>query len=431
MGEIFFAITLSLLLSAFFSAIEIAYVSANPLRLTLTRNENSRTARLLNQHYARPDFFLGTSLIGNTITLVVYGIYMSKLIDLPIREYTAVFFDGNVTSAWFELAVFIAQTFVSTAIVLMVAEFTPKSLALAMPNAAIEVMIHFMNIFAFLLKPFVWTVVKTNHFLLFHVLGMSKEQDENKRAGIADLSHYLMNQSENQSEEHQNEIIDANIFQNAIEFKTRKVRQCMIPRTDIIAVDIKQSVEDLSRAFISTGHTKIIIFDGNLDNIVGYCHALKLFDNPQNIQEVVVPVLIVPETTGLQEMMVQFLTSHKSIAIVTDEFGGTSGIVTMEDVIEEILGDIEDEHDEKTQSILQINETEFEVYGKCKISDLKDDYGWDIPEGNYDTMAGLFMSVYGSVPELGTRIETEQFEMSVIGMKGVRIEKIKVVFKNR
>ncbi len=428
MTEIFTVIGISLLLSAFFSAIEIAFVSANPLKLTLMRNENSRTAKLLNYFYDRQDFFLGTTLVGNTLTLVVYGIYMSELIDMPIRENAAVYFQGYEQSAWFELAILVLQTTISTIFVLLFAEFTPKSVAMAMPNLALEYMIHIMNIFAWILKPFVWVIVRTNQLLLFHVFKIPHTKD-NKAVGIADLSHYLMSQSVNNNEEYQHEVVDANIFQNAIAFKKLKVRNCMIPRTDIIAIDKKQKIEDLSRAFISSGHSKIIIYDGNLDNIVGYCHALSLFENPTRIENVTTKVIIVPETTGLQEMMLKFLTTHKSIAVVTDEFGGTSGIVTIEDIIEEILGDIEDEHDESYLIMQKINDKEYEISARFKIADLNHDYKWGIPEGEYDTLGGYIMSVYGAVPEVNTVIETDNFVIKVLSMEGVRTEKVSFVLK--
>ena len=261
MGELLFVIVISLILSAFFSAVELAYVTANPLRLTLTRNEKSRTARLLNYYYENPDYFLGTTLIGNTLTLVIYGVYASALIDAPVRDFVGSLMTGEENSAWFDMTVLVAQTTLSTAVVLLVAEFTPKSIAMAMPNAAIEFMIHIMHVFAFLLRPFVWIVVRSNEFLLVRVLRLKKDQDGNKKAGIADLSHYLLNRGGKSNEQQQNEAIDAAIFKNAIEFKSRKVRNCMVPRTDIIAVDIRQSVEDLSRAFTTSGRTKIIIFD--------------------------------------------------------------------------------------------------------------------------------------------------------------------------
>jgi CBS domain containing-hemolysin-like protein len=429
MEEIFFFIITSLVLSAFFSSVEIAYVSANPLKLALSRNQNTRTARLLNEYYENPDIFLGTALVGNTLSLVVYGIYASKLIDIPVREFVAGLLVGYETTGLFELTIMVVQTTISTLLVLLVAEFTPKSVTMAMPNAAVEVMIHVMHVFAFLLHPFVWVVVKTNKFVLFKVLKLSDSADGNKKAGIADLSHYLMNQKDKSEENTQSEIIDADIFKNAIEFKTRKVRNCMVPRTDIVAVDIKESVEQLGRTFTVSGRSKVVIFNGNIDNVVGYCHVLKLFDNPENIESVTVPILIVPETTGLQEMMYQFLTHHRSIAAVTDEFGGTAGIVTIEDIIEEILGEIVDEHDRDADAFVKINENVYEVPGNAKISDIKHDYGWNIPEGDYDTLSGYFMDILGQVPVVNSTLETEDYSMTVTAMKGTRVLKVKIMLK--
>jgi CBS domain containing-hemolysin-like protein len=239
----------------------------------------------------------------------------------------------------------------------------------------------------------------------------------------------LLNRGGKSNEQQQNEAIDAAIFKNAIEFKSRKVRNCMVPRTDIIAVDIRQSVEDLSRAFTTSGRTKIIIFDGNLDNVVGYCHALKLFDDPETIAQVTVPILIVPETTALQEMMYQFLTNHRSIAVVTDEFGGTAGIVTIEDVIEEILGEIVDEHDRDTEPFVKIAENHFEMSGKTKIDELIEKLNLNIPEGEYDTVGGYIMSYLGEVPAVNAVVETEDYLMTVLEMKGVRVEKVSLLIK--
>lgn len=414
-------IFISLLFSAFFSAIEIAFISADRLQLALKQNEGGTTAKLLFRFYKLEDYFICTTLTGNTISLVLYGIFMAQILDPLLKDVFSQLLLNNETLI--ETAVLGSQTLLSTMLVLAVAEFLPKSIALASPNRIIEVLIHFMRIIYFIFYPFVWVIIKSAKWVT-RVIFKIEENRELPLLGISDLNHYIQRLSGS----HEKSNVDADLFQNAVEFRNLKVRDCMIPRTDLVSISTDESIEKLQQLFVESGHSKIIVYKDTIDNVIGYSHALRLFDNPETIKSVTDSIFFVPETMHTNELMMRFITTRKSMALVTDEFGGTAGIVTIEDIVEELLGEIEDEHDEEGLLFEQLDDNNFLLHARYDIQELNEKKHWNIPEGDYDTLGGYILEKLGTMPEVGTQIKDEKFTILVKEMQGARIEIVEIHF---
>jgi len=424
-------IIITLICSAFFSASEIAFISADPLQVTLRRQEPSLRGRLLGYFYQRQDIYIGTTLIGNTISLVLYGVYMAAWLDQPIHDfYLSLTWANFVEGGFLDLVVLFTQTCISTLIVLASAEFLPKSIALARPNRVLDFFMPIMRLVHLLISPAVFFVVRSNRLLLKHVFKLN-DTAEAKVAGLAELNYYIQNQQPQQQEtsspSEASHDVDPDIFQNALEFKDLKARDCMVHRTEITAVDLNDPLEKLQSAFIDSGHTKIIVYDGHMDNVVGYCHALRMYENPANIRSITTSIPHVPETLPVQELMVRLTAEHRSLALVTDEFGGTSGIITFEDIIEEIFGDIEDEHDEASLHFEHLTPTRYVLSARFELEDLTHEHGWKFPDGEYNTLGGFVMTMHGAVPEEGTEVVTDNgYRIEVLEMDGVRIERVQL-----
>ncbi|MEM7296979.1 MAG: hemolysin family protein, partial [Bacteroidota bacterium] len=312
-------ILLCLLFSAFFSGMEIAFVSADKLHIEVSRKKGNLTGRILAFFSGNQSQFLATMLVGNNIALVLYGIYMAVLLEpVSINLLTSI---SSVLVT--DVTVLIVQSILSTALVLFTAEFLPKSLFLINPDVSLRLFAIPMGIVFLLMYPIVFLVVKIS--TLFILLFGYKLSDEKPVFGLTDLNNYIKNNILNIKDEEEAEI-DAKIFNNAIEFKSVKVRECMIPRTEIVAVDEDDSIDELRDLFDKSGHTKVLVYRDSIDEVIGYCHALELFKKPANIKSILTPILIVPETMLANELLIQFITEHKSLALVVDEYGGTSGL---------------------------------------------------------------------------------------------------------
>ncbi|MGI8599359.1 MAG: hemolysin family protein, partial [Chitinophagaceae bacterium] len=329
-------VIISLIFSALFSGVEIAFVSSNKLQIELQNKQGFLSGKILAKFLEKPSRFIGTTLVGNTISLVIYGIFMTYLLQPVLEQNLPQLFNNEAT-------ILVLQTIISTLIVLTLAEFTPKSFFLINPNWLLSVFAIPMNIIYYLMYPLVFVVVTLSRFMITTILGLKYSEDK-PVFGLTDLNNFVKTTLKIDNAESK---IDANtrIFNNALEFKTVRVRECMIPRTDIVAVDIEDDIKTLKEALIESGHSKILIYQESIDDIVGYCDSITLYKKPKDIASILSPILIVPETMLANELMIQFITEHKSIALVVDEFGGTSGLVTIEDIIEEIFGEIQDEHD--------------------------------------------------------------------------------------
>ena len=411
-------ILVCLLFSAFFSGIEIAFISADKLHIEVMSKKGSVTGRILSEFTTKRSNFLATTLVGNNLSIVLYGILMAKLIEPML-------YSSLPESLQADILVLVLQSIISTILVLITAEFLPKSLFLLNPDFMLRVFAFPMAFIYYLLYPVVFFIVLTSRFLITYILRFEYSEDK-PVFGLTDLNNYIKRNILNAEKETEAAEIDAKIFNNAIEFKTVKVRECMIPRTELIAVDVEGKIEDLKNAFIESGHSKILIYKDSIDDVIGYCHSLEMFKKPVEIKQILTALLIVPETVLANELLIQFITQRKSIALVVDEYGGTSGIVTMEDVIEEIFGEIRDEHDDEYLVEEQLDEQNFILSARHEIDYLNDKYNWELPDGDYDTLGGLILSIHEDIPEVDEVIDLPPFSFTVFTMEENRIDKVKL-----
>lgn len=419
-------VIVSLLFSAFFSGIEIAFISADKLRIELASKQGALSGRLLSRFLNKPSRFIGTTLVGNNIALVLYGIFMANLLEpwLTMQLPEVVNNDGTVL---------VLQTILATLLVLIMAEFTPKSTFLIDPNGLLSAFAIPMTVIYYVMYPIVWVIDHVSQFVIIKVLGFKYREDK-PVFGLTDLNNYIKNtlsdevlqESNHRNTQQANPRVDTKIFSNALEFKTVKVRECMIPRTEVVAVDIEDDIGEIKEAFIQSGHSKIIIYKESIDEVIGYCHSLELFKKPKSINQILTPIIIVPETIPANELMIQFITEHKSLALVVDEFGGTAGIVSMEDIIEEIFGDIQDEHDVEDWVETQLDQYNFLISARHEIDYLNEKFNWVIPSGDYDTLGGYILSITGEIPQTGDVITSPPFTFTVMSMHENRIDNVKV-----
>ncbi|MCK6616101.1 MAG: hemolysin family protein [Cyclobacteriaceae bacterium] len=412
-------IALSLIFSFFFSGIEIAYLSANKLQLELQGKQGSLSGRIFEKFIRKPSMFIGTTLVGNTIALVFYGIFMAQLLE-PLLQ---VWLPEPLLN---EAIVMIVQVLLSTIIVLVTAEFLPKSIFLSNPNFWLTALAVPFNIAYYALYPFVSVVVAFSRFVIIHIFRVPYS-DERPVYGLTDLNNYLRSMMK---VKHENEdvTLDKKIFHNALEFKSVKVRDCMIPRTEIVAVDLQDGITNLTKAFVESGHSKILVYKDSIDEVIGYCHSAGLFKKPDSIEEMLTPIITVSETTLANELMLRFIHERKSLAVVVDEFGGTSGLVSMEDVIEEIFGEIEDEHDQDDLVEQKIDETTWLLSARLEIDYLNETYGWRLPTGEYETLGGLILAYTEDIPQAGETIQVPPFTFTIQSTLDNRIDTIKLTF---
>jgi putative hemolysin len=412
-------ILVTLLFSAFFSGIEIAFVSADKLHIELRGKKGDPAARILSKFVKNPGQFIATTLIGNTIALVIYGVFMARMLDPVIRGILPDLLDN-------EAMVLVIQTILATLLVLFTAEFLPKSVFLINPNWMLTILAFPMLLIYWIMYPVVWTVVKASRLLI--VYGFGLEYSEDKPAfRLTDLDNYIKNTL--LSDEESNVELDTKIFNNALEFKTIRIRECMNPRTEIIAVDIDDQIEELREAFVESGHSKIIIYKESIDDVIGYCHSLELFKKPKQISDILTPIMIVPETMLANELMIQFIAERKSIALVVDEYGGTSGIVTIEDIIEEIFGEIQDEHDDEDLEEDMIDENTYILSARQEIDYLNEKYDWDLPIGDYETLGGLILSETGDLPKVGETVDLGPYLLTIESVEDIRIDQVKMIIR--
>ncbi len=409
-------ILVCLVFSAFFSGTEIAFVSASKLQIELQNQQGKLAGRILSFFTQKPSRLINTALVGNTIALVIYGIFMASVLEPLIASRLPEPINTQST-------VVISQTILSTIIVLFTAEFTPKSIFLLNPNNLLNLLAIPMMIIFFLMFPVVWLIEQMSKFIILFVLRQPYSEDR-QVFGLTDLSNYIKTNTHDDIKKTKVEL-DTKIFNNALEFKTVRVRECLIPRTEISAIDIEDTVEDLKNEFIESGHTKILVYRESIDEVIGYCHVLDLFKKPKDIESMLTPIIIVPETMLANELMIQFIQERKSLALVVDEFGGTSGIVSLEDVIEEIFGEIQDEHDEDEDWVEQrIDDNKYMLSGRHEIDYLNEKYSWAIPEGDYDTLGGFILSITESIPEVHDVIKYGHFEIKIVSMEDARIDNV-------
>ncbi|PSL04450.1 hemolysin family protein [Cecembia rubra] len=410
-------VVITLLFSAFFSGVEIAFVSANKLHIELQNKQGLLSGKILSNFLQKPGQFIGTTLIGNTIALVLYGIFMANLLEPWITAWLP----GNLEN---QASIMVVQTILSTILVLVTAEFLPKSIFLLNPNRLLSALSIPFQIIYYLMYPIVWLVVGLSRFFITKVLGLEYSEDK-PVFKVTDLNSFIQNNLQHSSLDVKVEI-DTKIFDNAVEFKTIKIRECMVPRTDIVSVDVEDTIEDLKQVFAESGHSKIIVYEDSIDDVIGYCHQLELFKKPKKIRDILTPIIIVPESALANELLIQFIKERKSLALVVDEFGGTSGIVSMEDIIEEIFGEIQDEYDTDDLTEQKISENEYLISARHEIDYLNEKYGWELPYGEFETLAGFILSLIEDIPQKGQSITFGNLTFTIVAKQDHRIETLKV-----
>lgn len=407
-------ILIAIILSAFFSGMEIAFVSSNKLRIELDRKQGAFGSEIIKIFANNPGQYISTMLIGNNIALVIYGLFFSKLLSPVLTPH--------IES---DILVLILNTFISTAIILTVAEFLPKTLFIISPNFFLKVLSVPTLFFFYLFYPISKFVLAASNLFIRVFFGMKKgekKEQENLVFGKVDLDHFvglIKNNKDDPGSFDQN----IRIFQNALDFSNVKLRECMVPRTEIDAVECVTPIAELKVRFIETRHSRILVYQKTIDNIIGYFELKDIFKDPVDINSFIRKLIIVPETMAANKLLKLFVEEKKNIALVVDEFGGTSGMVTIEDILEEIVGDIEDEHDinELTEKVIGTNEYIFS--GRLEIDYLNERYNLDLPEeDDYETLAGLILHFHGSFPIQNDVIRIKNFMFKVLKVTSTRLE---------
>ncbi|MCG8308014.1 MAG: hemolysin family protein [Cytophagales bacterium] len=410
-------VLISLILSAFFSGIEIAFISSDKLHIELRGQRGHISDKILSGFLKKPSWFITTTLIGNNIALVIYGIFMAFILESYLVQALPAIINN-------EFSVFLIQTVVATFIVLVTAEFLPKSLFMIRSNRMLSLLSIPIYIIYIILLPAVWLIVNLSKILIEKVLRLEYSEDK-PVFGLIDLNQYINRMLQVREKEKKQEV-DPKIFTNALEFKTVKVRDCLVPRAELVTVSIDDSIEELKKAFVESGYSKILVYKESIDNIIGFCNSIELFKKPKSISDIISPLIIVPETMPANSLMVQFISERKNIALVVDEYGGTSGIVTIEDIIEEIFGEIKDEHDEEDHLEQMIDENTYLFSARHEIDYLNDKYGFHLPEGEYETLGGLILSLAEDIPKKQEVIDFEEFTFTIERIEDNRIDKIKL-----
>ncbi len=407
----------SLILSVLFSGIEVAFLSSNKTQFELETQRRKTPARIVNFFKKKPTWFIGTTLIGNIASLILFGVFTALLVLSAIQR-------GDDPLGFPAIIFICALTFLLSVVILYTVEFFSKSFFIINSNRMVKAMIFPFAVVFIVLFPVVFTVISLARLIIDQIFGMEYSK-EKPVFGLTDVNQYLKTMHRVKPSDPNLEL-DKKIFKNALEFKSVRIRDCMIPRTEIVAVDLGADLDKLREAFLESGHSKIIVYKDSIDDVVGYCHSSALFKKPSRIEEILTPIITISETTLAKELMVRFINEHKSLAAVVDEFGGTSGIVSMEDVIEEIFGEIEDEHDEDTEIELQLGKNTWLLSARLEIDYLNDTYGWKLPTGDYDTLSGLILSYTEDLPKTGETIRIPPFTFVVQATEENRINTVRL-----
>lgn len=402
----------SLICSAFFSAMELAYISANRLRIEVVKKNNTFQAKILNLFYRKESNMIALLLLGNNVALVVYGIAAGTQLS-PVLTQLGVQDQGLLL---------VLQTVISTLLVLITAEFLPKALVQLNPNKALDLGLYALLIlYVLLYLPTQMIVLISTGFL--KLIGVEKE--EQRVFSKVDLENYVDELSANLTDEEElgNDML---LLRNALDFSKVKARDCMIPRPEIIAVDIQDPIADAKALMTTKGLSKLIIYRDDIDNIIGYIHSFDLFKRPASIKQILKPISFVPTVMSGKELLEKFTNQVGNFAVVTDEYGGTAGIITLEDVIEEIFGEIQDEHDKEALTEQQISPTEFLFSARIDIDYLNETYGFNLTESDsYDTLAGLILAQLERLPAEGDEVQVNQYKLIIEKMSERRIETIR------
>lgn len=415
--EVALIVTLvSLMFSALFSGTEIAFVTGDRVRAELDSRGGSLISRIIRRFYSDADFFISSILVGNNVMLVIYGMGAAALINSWLESFIS-----N------EAVMLIVQTLLSTLVILLAGEFFPKTIFRINPNASLRFFALPIYIFYLLFYPISLAAAWLSQSLM-RLFGMKTDSKHVSLISVGDLNDYLEETIDTLEDKKETVEQEVKMFQNALDFSSTHLRDCMTPRNELVAVDIDSvDREKLSHLFTQTGRSKIIVYRGDIDNILGYIHVSELFDPANDWHEHVNPVLYAPETLMANVMMRRLLAEKRSMAVVIDEFGGTAGLVTLEDLVEEIFGEIRDEHDKALPEARVIAPGIYEFSGRCEIDRLNEAYGLDIPEeDDYQTLAGYILHTTGQIPDQGSEIVLGNLQIDVLRKSATRLELLRV-----
>lgn len=419
MSTLFIYIAITLAFSAFFSGMEIAFVSSNKLRFEMERSQNGLNSRMASTFYEHPNNFLSTLLVGNNIALVIYGILIARILDPLVIQPL------GITNEWLAL---LTQTIISTIIVLFTGEFLPKMLFKINPNRALTLFAPIAYFFYIILYPiakFTSTLAKG----ILRIFGLRVNNDDSDRAFTKVDLDYLIQTTIDQTDNEEEITDEVKIFQNALDFGSCKVRDCIVPRTEIVAVDKTVSLEQLKAKFIESGCSKIIVFDDDIDNVVGFIHSSEMFRmKPTDVwTDHIREVPIVPESMSGQKLMQTLMQQKLSLAVVVDEFGGTNGICTLEDLVEEIFGDIEDEHDQQSYIAKKLPSGEYDISARLEVEKANELLDLELPESeDYMTVGGLILHRIQRFPKLNEVVTFDNFEFKILKNTSTKIELVRL-----
>ena len=409
-------IIVCLILSAFFSGMEIAFVSSNRIYLEIEKSQQGFTSKVLKSITQKPSRFIATMLLGNNVALVLYGIFMGDRI-------LQIFYPQTFLSGEASLLIVFYQTLISTAIILLTAEFLPKVFFQLYANTFIKIFSIPVAFFYALFYPITFLIIEFTDVILkiFFKTGSDKVQLSFSKV---ELGNYIDEQLESYNNK-ENLDSEIQIFQNALDFSEVKTREAMVPRAEVIAVEEKTSIEDIKALFISTGLSKIPVYKETIDHILGYVHAFEIIKKPKTLINILLPVAYIPETMLVNDVLKLLTRQHKSIAVVIDEYGGTSGIVTVEDIVEELFGEIEDEFDTIAHLEKQLTENSFSFSARLEVDYLNQKYDLDLPESEfYETLGGMIVYTTGEIPDKDTYIEIPPFTMKIEKVSATKLEQI-------
>ncbi|MEN8136821.1 MAG: hemolysin family protein [Bacteroidota bacterium] len=412
-------IVISIIFSAFFSGMEIAFITSNRLHFELEKKQGNWNSTIISKLNKNPSEFIATMLIGNNIALVVYGIFMGDLI-------ISFLFPDYISTKAYPFWILLVQTLISTLVILVTAEFMPKAIFRIYSNELLSIFalpVYLIYLLFFIVSNFVVWLSKSA-LTIFTGEKIEEKESEFRRV---DLGNYISEQLETVDEKKEMDV-EIQMFQNALEFNEVKARECMIPRTEILSIESDDTISSLNKLFVSSGKSKIIVYKEDIDDIVGYVHSFEMFKKPNDIKSILLPVEFVPETLPVNELLNTLIKKRKSVAVVLDEYGGTSGLVTLEDIVEELFGEIEDEHDRIAMTEKKLSENEYVFSARLEIDQLNDTYSLEIEENDdYETIGGFVLFHLQNIPEKNQIIEIDNFEIKVTKVSNNKIDEIKLV----
>ncbi len=414
-------IAIALLFSAFFSGMEMAFISANKLKLELIKSQGGITSNIIARFVNDPSRFLGMMLLGNNIALILLGMIASELMEPTIESKFNLWFGVGRD---YQALVLITQTILTTILVLIFGEFLPKTIFRINPEGVLELFAIPLRIIDFALRWPVMFITWLSHLFLEKLMKVNTKHNVPIYTKV-DLEDFVRQFVRNDQVEEE-EQLNTDIFERAMSLTEVKVKECMVPRTEIEAIEVTDSIEDLRNKFLQSKHSKLIIYEEDIDHILGYVHHFDLLKSPTAIRDLLFPIKVIPESMGARSLLNHFTKEHKSIAWVVDEFGGTAGIVTLEDILEEIFGEINDEHDSEDFIERQIADDEYIFSGRLEIDYLNEKYNLELPEGDYETLSGFVVSNHEDIPEMDELIIIDGFQFKMISVSDTRINTMKL-----